>query len=76
MVMWIINRNVLRWYGHVEKVDKRVYRAQLEGSRGRRRPKLRRVDGVKAAVEQKGTNIEYAIMCMQKHDRWRRVVYS
>jgi hypothetical protein len=44
-----MNRNVLRWYGHAERteeeiMDKKVYRAKVEDSRGRERPKLRWMD--------------------------------
>jgi hypothetical protein len=34
------------------------------------------MDGVKAVVEQRGANIEYARMYVQDHERWRRVVHS
>ena len=38
-----IERNVLKWFGHVEKMGeerlvKRVYRANVEGNRGTGRP--------------------------------------
>jgi hypothetical protein len=41
-----MDSNVLKWYGHVERVEeervvKIVYMAKVEGSRGRGRPKLR-----------------------------------
>ena len=41
-----IKRNVLKWFGHVEKMGmerliKRVYRANVEGTRGRGRPQRR-----------------------------------
>ena len=38
-----IERNVLKWFGHVERMGeerlvKRVYQANLEGKRGKERP--------------------------------------
>jgi hypothetical protein len=69
-----MDRNVLRWYGHVERMEeervvKRVYMSNVEGSRKRGRPKLRWMDGVKAAVKWRGANIEYARMCLQYRQR-------
>jgi hypothetical protein len=75
-----MDRYVLRWYGHVERMEeewlKECISKKLEGSTGRGRPKLRWIDGVKAAVERRGLNIEYARMCVHGRDRWRRVVHS
>jgi hypothetical protein len=45
-------------------------------SRGIRRQKLRWIGVVKAAVERKVFDIEYARMCIQDRDRWRTVVHS
>jgi hypothetical protein len=77
-----MNRNVLRWYGHVvermeeERVVKRVYMSNVEGSRGRGMAELRWMDGVKAAVERREANIEGARMCVQDRERWSRDVHS
>jgi hypothetical protein len=46
-------------------VVKREYMTKVEGSRGGGGPKLRWMDGVKAAVERRVTNIKYARMCVQ-----------
>ena len=64
------------WRGWKKRVVKRVYMSNVEGSRKRGRPKLRWMDGVKAAVERRGANIEYARMCVQDRERWRREVHS
>jgi hypothetical protein len=40
----------------------------VEGSRGRKSPKLRWIDFMKAAVEREGANIEYARMCVYDRD--------
>jgi hypothetical protein len=45
---------------------------KVEGSRGGGEPKLRWMDGVKAAVERRGPNIKYA----SRIRRWRRAVHS
>ena len=47
-----IEKNVLKWFGHVERMGverliKRVYRANVEGNRGRGRPQKRCRDEVK-----------------------------
>jgi hypothetical protein len=57
-------------------VVKKVYRAKVEGSRGRGSPKMRWMDGVKADVEMEGLNIEDARICLHDRDRWGRVVHS
>ena len=46
-----IERNALKWFGHVERMGeeslvKRVYRANVEGNRGKGRPQRSR-EGVK-----------------------------
>jgi (2Fe-2S) ferredoxin len=66
-----MDRNVLRWYGHVDRMEeerivKRVYSAKVEGGRARRgRPEIRSMDGVGASVRRKGMNIEDAKRCAQ-----------
>ena len=40
----------LRWFGHVERMEgerlvKKIYRAEVEGNRGRDRPTKKKVDG-------------------------------
>ena len=47
-----IERNVLKWFGHLgrmgeERLVKRVYRANVEGNRGRGKPQRRWRDEVK-----------------------------
>ena len=47
-----VDQGVLKWYGHMERMNderltKRVYKAEVEGVRGRGRPRKRWKDGVK-----------------------------
>ena len=47
----LIRRNTLRWFGHVERMDSesltgRVYVSEVDGDRGRGRPRLRWRDGM------------------------------
>jgi hypothetical protein len=73
-----MDRNVLMWYGHVERMEeervvKSIYMSKFEGIRGS--PKLRWMNGMKAAVERRGAKTGYARMCMQDRERWRRAVH-
>jgi hypothetical protein len=68
---------MVMWRGWKKRVVKRVqceererhyrvreYRVKVKCSRGREYPELQWVNGVKAAVELRRVNIEYARMCM------------
>jgi hypothetical protein len=59
-----------------ESVFKRMYMSNIEDCRGRGISKLRWMDWVKASVERRGANIEYARMCVEDRERWRREVHS
>ena len=50
-----VDRNVLRWFGHVERMEdgrllKRVVNARVEGRGARGRPRYGWIDGVKKAL--------------------------
>ena len=50
-----IDQRVLRWFGHVERMDeyrraRRVLMAEVSGGRVRRKPRLGWMDGVKVAL--------------------------
>ena len=50
-----VDMNVLRWFGHVEKMDnerllKKVMNAKVDGRSARWRPRFGRMDGVKRAL--------------------------
>ena len=73
-----IDRSVLRWYGHVERMDderiaKRVYESHVQGRRRRGRPRKCWMDGVSELVEKMGMNIQEAKVCVQDRSRWRSV---
>ena len=65
----------LQWYGHVmrregEYVGKRVMRMEVEGMRGRGRPKRRWLDSVRADLREKGLEGNENVNKAQ----WRRLV--
>ena len=70
---------VLRWFGHVERMEgerlmKKIYRAEVEGNRGRGRPKRRWMDGVKGCLSDRGLSIPEAKECTKDGREWRRFV--
>ena len=57
------DQRVLRWFGHVERMDDyhmmgRVLMAEVSGGRVRGRPRLSWMDGVKAALGNRGMTVE------------------
>ena len=59
------DQRVLRWFGHVERMDKyrmarRVLMAEVSGGRVPWRPRLGRMDGVKVALGNRGITVEAA----------------
>ena len=59
------DQRVLRWFGHVEKMDeyrmaRREMVEEVSGGRGRGRPKLGWMDGVKVASDNRGMTVEAA----------------
>ena len=66
-----MDRRVLSWYGHIERMDddrltKRIYKANARG-----RPKMAWMDGVKRAVEKKGVNVDRAKELACDRSEWR-----
>ena len=57
------DQRVLRWFGHVEKMDeyrmvRRVLMAEVSGGRVRGRPRLGWMDGVNVALGNRGMTVE------------------
>ena len=62
------DQRVLRWFGHVERMDKyrmarRVLMAEVSVGRERGRPRLGWMDGVKVALGNRGMTMEAARQC-------------
>ena len=70
------DQRVLRWYGHVERMDdyrmaRRVLMAEVSRGRVRGRPKLGWMDGVKLALGNRGMMVETARQCAKDRKEWR-----
>merc|ERR1712121_171135 len=66
------DQSVLRLFGHMERMDeeriaKRVMKSEVEGNRGRGRPNLGWMDGVRRALRERGMSVEQG-----KQDVWDR----
>ena len=73
-----IDRKVLKWFGHVERMGserltKRVYMSEVGGRRGRGRPPTRWIDGVKKACEDRDLDLEVAKVVCRDRIAWRSV---
>ena len=76
-----IERNVLKCLGHVkrmgkERLVKRVYRINVEDSRGRGRPRRRWRDEVKDLLLGRGLNEREGMMIARNMDAWGGMVYT
>src|ERR1700755_2886271 len=70
---------VLRWFGHVCRMDEnrivgRVMRSEVEGGRGRGRPRMRWMDGVREILGGRGLNVDEGRRVAEDRVRWRAVV--
>ena len=75
-----IERDVLKWFGHVERMGeerllKRVYRANVEGNRGRGRPQRRWRDEVKGLLLGRGLNEREGMRLARERDACSGMVY-
>lgn len=69
----------LRWYGHTlrmneSRMPKRLLDSEVEGSRGRGRPRRRFIDSVKSDLEIRGLNLDAARVVSSDRPEWRKVV--
>ena len=74
-----IRRNTLRWFGHVERMEsesltKRVYVSEVDGDRGRGRPRLRWRDGVEKYLGEGGLSWGEGRQMTGDRGTWRRFV--
>ena len=74
-----VDRNVLRWFGHVERMDngtllKRVLSTKVVERGARGRPRLGWMDGVKRALRERGINVTEAKERARNRNEWRVIV--
>ena len=73
-----VDKNVLRWFGHVERMDderllKKVVNARVDGRGARGRPSFGWMDGVKKALKN-GMDVREAKERARNRNEWRRMV--
>ena len=73
-----VDQSVMRWYGHMERMSeerlvKRIYRAGVDGMRGRGRPRTRWHDGVRKVIGERGMTIQQAERCVQDRKKLRSI---
>ena len=69
------DQRALRWFWHVERMDdycmaRRVLMAKVSGGRVRGRPRLGWMDGVKAALGNRGMTVEAAQKTGKSGEPW------
>ena len=74
-----VDMNVLRWFGHVERMEnerllKRVMNARVNGRGARGRPRLGWMDGVKRALQDRGMDVREARERARDRNDWRAIV--
>ena len=74
-----VDMNVLRWFGHVERMEnervlKRVMNGRVNGRGARGRPRLGWMDGVKRVLREKGMDLREARERARDRNDWRAVV--
>ena len=74
-----VDRNVLRWFGHVERMDnerllKRVMNAGVDGRSVRGRPRFGWMDGVKKALNERDLDVREARERARNRSEWRAIV--
>ena len=75
------DQRVLRWFGHVERMDMYIPYGQkcVDGrsrcGQVRVRPRLGLMDGVKVALCNRGMTVEAAGQCAKDRKEWRSLVH-
>ena len=72
----IANQRVLRWFGHVERMARRVLMAEVSGWRVRSRLRLGWMVGVKVALGSRGMTEEAGRQCAKDEKKWRALVHK
>ena len=70
-----IDESVLRWFGHVERMDegriaKRVYVGECPGSRSLGMPRKRWIDTVQECLKKRGLDVRQARRMVQDRSEW------
>ena len=73
-----VDRNVLKWFGHVERMGddrqtKKVYKSEVGGERGVGRPRFRWIDGVKDAFYDRNIGLATARGICRNRSEWKGV---
>ena len=76
-----VDQSVLRWFGHMERMDdgrlaKRVMNSEVDGNRGRGRPRLGWIDGVRRALRERGMSVEQGKQNAWDRRGWELIVRS
>ena len=74
-----VDANVLRWFGHVERMDgerllKRLIEARVNGRCVKGKPRFGWKDGVRKALEVRGLNLMDARERARNRGEWRVIV--
>ena len=74
-----VDMNVLRWFGHVERMDnerlpKKVMNAKVDGRRAKGRPRFGWMDGVKRALNDRRMDIREASERARNRNEWQMIV--
>ena len=74
-----VDMHVLRWFGHVERMDnerllKKVMNAKGDGRSARGRPRFWQMDGVKRALNDRRMDMREASERARNRNEWRMIV--
>ena len=74
-----VDMNVLRWFGHVERMDnerllKEVMNVKVDGRSARGRPMFGWMDGVKRALNDRRIDMREASERARNRNEWRMMI--
>ena len=74
-----VDMNVLRWLGHVERMDneqllKKVMNAKVDGRSARGRPRFGWMDGVETALNDRRMDVKDASERARNRNEWRTIL--